>query len=115
MTHWITIDFMLDGDPLDPSRPGALMFDNTSGRLKLVGAMFTLPGNDCPVEFGGPITDWHVHTNLCHNRASDGFLVGVETPSRPACPSGTYNQVSQWMLHVRTVPVPGGPSRKPSR
>ena len=109
LAHWINIGFMMDGDPLDPARPGALMFLNTSSGPQLVGAMFMMPGNDCPVDFGGPITDWHVHTNLCYNRASGGFLVGVETPARPNCPSGTFNHVSQWMLHVWTVPVPGGP------
>jgi hypothetical protein len=109
MTHWINLRFLADGDPLDPTRPGALMMENTSGGPLLVGAMFIMPDGQCPADFGGPITDWHVHTNLCYSRPQGGRLVNVETARQPTCPAGSYNHVSQWMLHVWTVPVPGGP------
>jgi hypothetical protein len=108
-THWINLRFMADGDPLDPSRPGALMVENGDGGPTLVGAMFTMPGAQCPVDVAGPITDWHAHTNLCYSKPQGGWLLSSETVERPSCPSGTYNHVSPWMLHVWTVPVPGGP------
>lgn len=109
MTHWVNVGFMRDGDPLDPTRPASLMFENTASGPQLIGAMYIMPYGQCGPDFGGPITDWHEHTNLCYSSPTGGWLESEMTPQQPQCPAGSYNHDSQWMLHVWTVPVAGGP------
>ena len=56
---------------------------------------------------GGCLTQWHVHTNLC---LSNGRVTGEVSAASPGCPAGSVNHVTQPMIHVWFVPIPGGPT-----
>ena len=93
---------------LDPTRPQALVYANTPSGPTLLGAMYMLPKPRIPApDIGGSLAEWHSHTNLCFllpSFAIDGF----ESPFG-TCPVGAINGPTPAMLHVWTVPNPGGP------
>lgn len=84
VTHYLNPVYQRDGEVLDPTRPEALVYANTSEGAVLLGAMYLMPepGVSGP-RIGGCLTQWHAHS-----------LRGWETPE---------------MLHVWTADVPGGP------
>ena len=59
----------LEGWRFDPQQPGSLLYEQTDGSLRLLGAMFTAPAEATldklneRVPLG--ITRWHLHTNIC--------------------------------------------------
>jgi hypothetical protein len=83
ITHYLNPAYQRDGEILDPDRPEALVYANTSEGLVLLGAMYVMPepGDPGP-RIGGCLTQWHAHS-----------LRGWETPE---------------MMHVWSVDVPGG-------
>jgi hypothetical protein len=84
ITHYLNSAYQRDGEVLDPDRPEALVYANTSKGTVLLGAMYLTPepGVSGP-QVGGCLTQWHAHS-----------LQGRETPE---------------MMHVWTADVPGGP------
>ncbi len=84
ITHYLNPAHQRDGEILDPDRPEALVYANTSTGTVLLGAMYLMPepGVSGP-QIGGCLTQWHAHS-----------LRGWETPE---------------MMHVWTVDIPGGP------
>jgi hypothetical protein len=105
----------------NPSRPTSLLYkrDSTSGRLKLVGAMFTMPrrASDDALNKRVPLSvaQWHLHTNLCVPRNGeesrftekrDGrLLFGLEgtIATRAACDAerGVFREnLFGWMVHA---------------
>ncbi len=84
ITHYLNPTYQRDGEILEPYRPEALVYANTSGGPVLLGAMYLMPesGASGP-QIGGCLTQWHAHS-----------LWGWETPE---------------MMHVWTADVPGGP------
>ena len=84
ITHYLNSGYHRDGEILDPNRPEALVYANTSEGTFLLGAMYLMsePGDSGP-PIGGCLTEWHAHS-----------LWGWETPE---------------MMHVWSVDVPGGP------
>ncbi len=84
ITHYLNPAYQRDGEILDPTRPEALVYANTSEGAILLGAMYLMPepGATGP-RIGGCLTRWHAHS-----------LQGWETPE---------------MMHVWTAEVPGGP------
>ncbi|MDP8952579.1 MAG: hypothetical protein M3N18_10135 [Actinomycetota bacterium] len=84
ITHHLNPAYQRDGEILDPGRPEALLYANTSKGPVLLGAMYLMPEPGTPgSQIGGCLTQWHAHS-----------LLGWETPQ---------------MMHVWTVDVPGGP------
>ncbi len=73
--HFINTAFFDDGRILDPDHPESLVYDTRSGKRVLESAMFMLaPGDsfaDIP-DVGGPLTQWHIHDNLCFTTAGNG-------------------------------------------
>jgi hypothetical protein len=95
------------GPVLDEAEPQSLVYANTPHGAVLVAAMYiTAPGGPTP-QPGGCLTQWHVHTNLC---LGNGQVTGVISAAQPSCPAGSVNHVTQPMIHVWFVPVPGGPT-----
>ncbi len=84
ITHYLNPAYQRDGEVLDPDRPEALVYANTSKGTVLLGAMYLAPEpGDSGPRIGGCLTQWHAHS-----------LQGWETPE---------------MMHVWTADVPGGP------
>ncbi len=84
ITHYLNPAYQRDSEVLDPDRPKALVYANTSKGTVLLGAMYLMPEpGDSGPRIGGCLTQWHAHS-----------LRGWETPE---------------MMHVWTVNVPGGP------
>jgi hypothetical protein len=94
------------GPVIDPSAPQSLVYANTPHGAVLAAVMYiTSPlSTSAPPDPGGCLTQWHVHTNLCFSKLR---VVGV---MNPACPAGSVNRVTQPMMHVWFVPIPGGPT-----
>ena len=84
ITHYLNPGYHRDGEILDPDRPEALVYANTSEGAVLLGAMYLMsePGDSGP-QIGGCLTQWHAHS-----------LRGWATPE---------------MMHVWSIDVPGGP------
>jgi hypothetical protein len=106
--HYLNAANMNDGRILDPSRPESLVFDTSVTPKKLVAAMFMLnPGDtlaDVP-ELGGPLTQWHVHDNLCFTGPRVSGLTDAEGNCAP--PSVKGNETP--MIHVWITPHRCGP------
>lgn len=68
----------------------------------------TSPRNGPTPQPGGCLTQWHVHTNLCLGKRLG--VVGVLNAAHLSCPAGSVNRVTQPMMHVWFVPIPGGPT-----
>ncbi|MGH3439006.1 MAG: hypothetical protein ACRDQV_12080 [Pseudonocardiaceae bacterium] len=109
VVHYIRAAYVNDSHTLDPGTIESLVYANTSHGAVLVAAMYTLAGNQVgqmPPMPGGCLTQWHAHTNLCF---SDATAEVVGSTRRGPCRPGSTNRVTQPMIHVWLVPVPGGP------
>lgn len=101
----------------DPEHPTSLIFERTSGTLRLVGVMYTASnGADSaalnarvPLSFG----TWHRHVNFCKAPAGTplsermgpnarfGFKGSIDTSDACATAGGTFKPVVfGWMVHV---------------
>jgi hypothetical protein len=105
--HYVNPKYAHSG-VVDPVHPQALVYANTPHGPMLLGAMFmTAKANQAPPDIGGSIVEWHTHENLCF--FPFGLVIdGLETPFG-TCPTGSINGPTPAMLHVWTVPNPGGP------
>jgi hypothetical protein len=84
IAHYLNPAYQRDDMILDPSRPEALVYANTSKGALLLGAMYVMPSPGVAgPQIGGCLTQWHAHS-----------LLGWKTPE---------------MMHVWIVDVPGGP------
>ena len=107
--HYIKGEFRNDGKVLDPDRPESLVYQVRAGDKQLVAAMYMAePGTtlDTTPDIGGPLTQWHIHDNLCF--APSGEVAGL-TDADGGCapPLVTFEPVP--MIHVWIVPHPCGP------
>jgi hypothetical protein len=91
---------------LDPERPTALVYLRTQDvRSVLIGVMFLAPKGQGPRP-GGPVTEWHVHDNLCIT--STGAADVAMAPGQ--CPPGsTFLGAAIEMMHVWIFDNPDGP------
>lgn len=109
VVHYIRATYVGDRRTLDPGAIESLVYANTSRGAVLVAAMYTLTADQVgqiPPMPGGCLTQWHTHTNLCF---SDAIGAVVGSTQRGPCRPGSTNRVTQPMIHVWLVPVPGGP------
>jgi hypothetical protein len=109
VVHYIRAAYVNDSRTLDPGAIESLVYANTSRGAVLVAAMYTLAWDQVgqmPPMPGGCLTQWHTHTNLCFSDATGAVVASTRKgPCRP----GSTNRVTQPMIHVWLVPVPGGP------
>lgn len=114
--HYINWSYLDDEHELDPARPESLVYriDPTTRRKTLVSAMYMLGGDytlDTVPNIGGPLTQWHVHNDLCFSRDPLQFgstrVVGT-TARDGSCPVGIKLRPDP-MIHVWIVPHECGP------
>ena len=127
--HFIKWDLINDGKVLDPDYPEALVYEvpeeNRSfggidapppaGSRKLVSAMFMLAEGETletVPEFGGALTQWHVHEDLCFLPDPPGpegpRVAGVTEVGGP-CEPPTERFTPVPMIHVWITSHPCGP------
>ncbi len=107
--HFINTSFFDDGHILDPDRPESLVYDTRSGKRVLESAMFMMaPGDswdDIP-DIGGPLTQWHIHNNLCFT--TTGQVAGL-TNAEGGCNAPLVKGPETPMIHVWIRKHPCGP------
>ena len=107
--HYVNPAFMADHTILDPNKPEALVFNTRVTPKRLEAAMYMLtPGStlaDAP-DIGGPLTQWHIHNNLCFN--AQGRVAGL-TQGDGSCAGNLFKGPETPMIHVWIVPHPCGP------
>ena len=81
-----------DGRILDPKHPESLVYEMRNGKETLVAAMYMLELGqtfaDVP-DIGGPLTQWHVHRDLCLTDDPVQKVVSGLTSIDAKCPSPT--------------------------
>lgn len=131
--HFIKWDIINDDVALNPDFPESLVYEvdadsqtfmyptdkpPPAGTRKLVSAMFMLTENDTletVPDVGGPLTQWHIHSDLCFNTdprivtpgAEGPRVIGVTGPGEP-CDRG-FALPQAPMLHVWIEAHPCGP------
>lgn len=107
--HYINSEYRTDGRVLDPDRPESLVYQVRDGAKQLVAAMYMAePGTtlDTTPDIGGPLTQWHIHDNLCF--ATSGQVAGL-TDASGGCAPPLVKPEPVPMIHVWIVPHPCGP------
>jgi hypothetical protein len=113
--HYVNWSYLSDGRILDTKHPESLMYDTHSFPKKLVAAMFTMEIGDTFADvpdIGGPLTQWHVHNDLClADDPTDPLrkVVSSLTGVNGTCPAGTTKAGGVPMIHVWIVKNPCGP------
>jgi uncharacterized membrane protein len=113
--HYINWSWINDEHELNPNYPESLVFAvGQGGSRTLVSAMYMV-GDEYTLEtvpdVGGPLTQWHIHNNLCFNQdpkiSGSTRVVGVTSEDGP-CSFGVKIQPNP-MLHVWLKPQACGP------
>ena len=114
--HMINWSYLTDNHVLDPLYPESLVYNTRVSPPKLEAAMFMLSlgqrFSDIPPLFTGPLTQWHVHNNLCFRDLGgnpDQQVVAGLTDGNGNCPAGEEKSVPVPMIHVWIVKNPCGP------
>jgi hypothetical protein len=108
--NWAYID---DEHVLNPDYPESLVYEvGPDGERTLVSAMFmTKPGvrlDDVP-DIGGPLTQWHVHDDLCFTDDPENPRVAGVTSVGGTCTPPLQKFDPTPMIHVWITPHPCGP------
>lgn len=117
--HFYKWSYLTDDRVLDPQAPESLMYevDFITGKRTLAAAAYILQGYtidtlDQAPDVGGPLTQWHVHLDMCYDR--DPFTFGSATLRGPIsllggkCDPG-FLIPTQTMMHVWVIPFECGP------
>lgn len=119
--HYINWGLINDDRVLDPDFPESLVYRVDGEERVLEAAMYLLNQGDTletVPDVGGPLTQWHVHNDLCFTTESDddgvpAFKVGDLAPPGDTCRPGTQRLQEPGqetpMLHVWIVPHECGP------
>jgi hypothetical protein len=98
--HYVNLGFMGDDTILDPDKPESLVFDTRVSPKRLVAAMYmATPGTALTSvpDIGGPLTQWHIHNNLCFN--AQGHVAGL-TKADGSCAGNLQKGPLTPMIHV---------------
>ena len=111
--HFIQWNWINDTDTLDPDHPESLVYTpQPDGTKKLVSAMYLLPDtvtlDQVPV-LGGPLTQFHIHDNLCFTKDPVAPRVAGLTDGSGNCSPALQKFRSAPMIHVWIVPQKCGP------
>jgi hypothetical protein len=113
--HYVKWAYANDGHILDSKRPESLVYERKNGKQFLAAAMYSLPPGsgfaDVP-DVGGPLTQWHVHNDLClADSPADPLqkVVSSITGVNGKCPPGSSKLGSAPMLHVWVIANKCGP------
>jgi hypothetical protein len=113
--HYITFGgaaFNPDGtmDDADLRRPLSIIYDGTNPDSKVAGFMYYSMSPKEPAGFAGPNDVWHYHESLCLKYGPGGQIdvpFGLDrsaTPKQCASVGGEIMKLTQWMVHVWSVP-----------
>lgn len=109
--HFMKWDSINDTTFFDPDYPESLVYRSRKGQRTLEAAMFLLPdtyGLDTVPDIGGPLTQFHVHDDLCFTRDPVAPQVAGLTGAGGSCGSGQRFTPSP-MVHVWIKPNVCGP------
>jgi hypothetical protein len=113
--HYVKWAYANDDHILDSKRPESLVYERKNGKQFLAAAMYSLPPGssfaDVP-DVGGPLTQWHVHNDLClADNPADPLqkVVTSITGINGKCPAGSSKLGSAPMLHVWVIANKCGP------
>jgi hypothetical protein len=110
--HYVNWSYINDGHILDPLRPESIVYEVRGGKQRAAAAMYQLPFGssfaDVP-DVGGPLTQWHVHADLCLTNNPQQRVLSSLTTVSGSCPPGTSKAGNTPMLHVWIFPNPCGP------
>ena len=104
----LNADGVIDGD--DARYPLAILYDGTDADSAVAGFMYYSTSATEPSGFAGPNDVWHYHENICLRTGADG---GIDAPFGPdnasteaqcAAAGGNMLKLTQWMVHVWSVP-----------
>jgi hypothetical protein len=110
--HYVNWPLLHDGRNLDADHPESLVYRVNGGQRTLVAAMYVLEPNytlDNLPDVGGPLTQFHVHGDLCWAGQPNAWTVASVAPPPQQCPAGTTRMLSQPMLHTWITGTPCGP------
>lgn len=110
--HLINWSFVEDDKVLDPDYPEALVYNTRSGKRVLESAMFMLsPGStlDTVPDIGGPLTQWHIHDNLCFTDDAVAPHVAGLADGDGGCRAPLVKLEPVPMIHVWITPQKCGP------
>jgi hypothetical protein len=104
--HYINFAYIRDDAFLDPNKPESLVYKVDGDKRTLVSAMFMARGMSLTdpklVNWGGPLMQWHVHTDLCWSLDANHqpIVIGVKDAAGN-CPPGSINAGGDVpMVHV---------------
>jgi hypothetical protein len=110
--HYINWSYINDDKILNPDFPESLVYKVSGGTKTLVAAMYMLrPGStldDVP-DIGGPLTQWHIHDNLCFTADPQAPRVAGLTDANGNCRPPLVKLAPVPMIHVWLVPQVCGP------
>jgi hypothetical protein len=111
--HYVKWAYLSDGRILDSKHPESLVYEMRNGKETLVAAMYMLELGqtfaDVP-DIGGPLTQWHVHTDLCLvDDPNDPLRKVVSLSANGTCPPGSSKATATPMIHVWIVKNACGP------
>jgi hypothetical protein len=104
----LNFDGVIDDE--DARTPMVIIYDGTDPDSAVAGFMFYSMSKTEPEGFAGPNDVWHYHENVCLRRAPDGTIdapLGPDnaaTDAQCAAVGGSMLKMTQWMLHVWSVP-----------
>jgi hypothetical protein len=114
--HYVNYALLGDDKFLDPNYPESLVYRVDGESRTLVSAMFISARTDIDdpklVDYGGPLMQWHVHTDLCWKLDANGKpqVVTVLADLGDVCPEGSFNTGGDApMVHVWIAPHECGP------
>ncbi len=111
--HLINWNYVNDEHTLNPDFPEALVYEVGPGDSRtLVSAMFMLEtGSTLKTvpELGGPLTQWHIHDDLCFSDDPVSPHVAGITSVGGECRPPTTKLEPVPMIHVWITPHPCGP------
>ena len=96
--HYVNVEYVFDGETLNPEKPEVLMYYQTPQGDFLMGTMFLAIGERGP-QIAGPLSKWHYHIDrgMCYEQ---GVLPIGRTNDDGSCDVGFHNIRSPEMLHL---------------
>ena len=104
--HFVNVEYVFDGETLNPEKPEVLMYYRTEEGDFLMGVMYLAIGERGP-QVAGPLSRWHYHIDrrMCYER---GVLPIGAVNQAGECEAGFANVRSPEMLHVWFFDHPDG-------
>lgn len=106
--HFVNSEYLKDDIELDPEHVESIVFRVKDGKKTLATAMFIMKNGSMMADVpnvGGPLTMWHIHTDLCWGEK--GRVSGIHRNGK--CFPGGSLGITAPMLHVWVTDSGCGP------